>query len=279
MISRDPVRINLVEQEDWERYDPAAGKFDWTIDSAWQDFRALDIGSALVLIHDLWTSSPGKGKRRPRKILSSEELRYLAKKLLENDDVLEPVRRAIVDAGGLMYQMAATPDDADLKMAMERASQEFNDNPEMSDDLWDPFLLAREIGDGPKGWFPRHGRLVTLRELFEQISGAITFEREEDHWDRYLVFDFWSMPVMKDILKIHPELEWEFDAEFRNMRGNYRHEFFKALNKIMDSIEISNRTDWRKNWKSMISDGSVVWEAQEAIKKALQDMPEEPNEP
>ena len=94
-----------------------------------------------ILIDDLWSASPGKGKRKPRKHLSSEELDRLSIYLKNGEDILEPLQRAIVDAGQWMYEAAAVPEDGDIEDAMEKAAEAFKGNPEMNDDLWVRFFI------------------------------------------------------------------------------------------------------------------------------------------
>lgn len=282
MIRHDPVHVNLVEQEGWEKYDPASGKFDWIMDSAWQDFRSMDYGTLRGLVDDLWTVSV-KGLRKPRVQLSIEELEYLAGRLKNHhhDDDMESVQRPIVDAIQWMYEAAVTPNDGDVESAMEHAEEQFKANPEMYDPLWEPvLLLVREIPKGPKEWAPRAPRVgrVTEDQLLDQLLSTISFEHEKDQWDRYLVFDFWSAPAAVELLKRDPKAEEELDAEFRNIRLNYVRDFFKGLEKTMKDINIENRSDWKKAWKSMISDRSVVSEARASIRKALREMPDEADE-
>lgn len=273
MAGREPVRINLVEQDGWKKYDFASGKLDWAVDSAWDDFKAMSKDTLEALIDDLWGSSPGKGKRKPSRRLSSQELQYLAMQVKELDDVLEPVRRAIVDASQWMYELAAIPNDDDIKDAMATAREEFEGNPEMNDDLWEPILMS-DVRRGPKEWRPRLGRF-TRKELIQDLLGTISFEREKGQWDRYIEFFFWRSLPAQELLRRNPSAEEELDAEFRNMRGNYLSDFWKALSKEMENVDIYNRADWRLNWKSMLSDGSVVSEAQNAIRKVLAEMPKE----
>lgn len=277
-ISRDPVRVNLVEQEGWKKWDPAHIDLDWILNAAFEDFRHMDESTLEGLVDDLWSSSPGKGKRKPRRQLMSEELEYLAGQLKDYNETLEPVQRAIVDAAQWMYELASIPVEHDIRESMEKAAEEFKSNPEMTDDLWGPILHQRDSEEGPKGWFPGKRDLITEEQLVDQLTKEITFDRNKGAWDRYIVFDFWSAPAVFRLLKKHPDFDYRVHREFEHIRSGYLSDFFKALEKEMEGVDVNNRTDWDKNWKSMLSDPSVVSEAQEAIKMVLKDMPEAADE-
>ena len=93
-----------------------------------------------------------------------------------------------------------------------------------------------------------------------------------------MVFDLWSAPAVSDLLEKHPDFEYRIHREFETIPKGYLFDFFRALDVVMAYLSRDSRTDWRKSWKSMLSDPSVVSEAQEAIKKALQEMPEDVDE-
>lgn len=276
---RFPVKkINLVEEPTWkEHWDPADKIGNYASDNAYEEFShmsALDLEQHVDEIATYRT----KGKKAPRKF-SPEEIRWIAKRVKAQDTRVEAVNYAILDALTWMYEAAYMPEKDDIETAMERAADNVLGNFSLNLDLWEPVLLLNQQRRGPKEWSPRkrleEGGIV--KDLLEHVE----FEQEEGHYDRFLVFDFRSSQVAKDLLSRSTwseiDLVYSLRIEFDALRNDYVIDFFHALNRIMDKVDIGNRTDWRLSWKAMLSSGGTPG-IQREMAAAVKEMPAEAEE-
>jgi hypothetical protein len=279
MPANKSIRINLTEQEGWQRYDTASGDVDFS-DHAWQSYKYMGDDDIERYLNDI-AETPAKLKRRKllKLDLSHDQLRYLRHQLREADDRLDEPRRMITDALQWMYEAAWIPSDGDIEYAMKQVSEEIMaDDMNLDEELFSPVVnfYPSENRRGPKAWSPR-GRKFLGEEVAKQISDAITLSHEKDHWDRYLDFDFWSMPVTKQLLKIDPspEMHERIEKEFNSFFSQYVYALFRRLEKIMANVDIDNRADWRQSWKSMLEDGYTVNEARKGLATVAAEMPED----
>jgi len=272
----DPIKINIVEEEDWKKkYDSATGALDWVSDQGWEDFRHMDLTTLEGLIEDI-IAVPKKGKKKSKINFTPEQLEYLARELKDRSDKLEQTQRMITDAATWMYEAAAIPSDKDVEYAMERAKEDFTENQgnDLYGDPWDP-IIDENVRNGPKDWSPikRYSSVEILSQLFQFIN----FKREKDHWDRYLVFDFWNAPYMQTLFSRWKGSAWAYDrisSEFKSLAEGYVNDVLKRLGKIMEDVDISNRADWSDSWKSMLKNGEA-WGAQEELAELAKEMPED----
>lgn len=271
---RFPVRkINLVEQEEWKPFDPSDKIAEWASDAAWQDFSHMSADSLWEYVNDLATWRT-KGKKAPRKF-SSEQIQWIAEQFRGRRELVEETRNAIIDAMTWMYEAAYLPEKGDIEEAMERAVGVLIYDYPLSHDLWEPVLQLEESRRGPKEWRPR--KRLEEREILQDLLKHISFEQEEGHYDRYLVFDFRSSQVVKDLLSRsdwdEPTLTKVLKQEFKDLSDTYLWRFFDALKKIMEDVDISNRTDWKLSWRAMLGSG-VVPSVQKEMAEAVKYMPE-----
>lgn len=268
-----PIKINLVEQEGWEPYNTANGKaMDWIHDSGWEDFRHMPLSTLEDLVDDI-ASVPQNGKKKSKLKLDSDQIEYLAEQLKERNDQLEITQRMIVDTATWMYEAAAIPNNSDVEEAMEKAKEDFEED-SLYGDPWDP-ILDESVRRGPKDWSPV--KRYSSEEVKKQLLARISFEREKNHWDRYLVFDFWEAPVIQTLFSRWKGSPWAYDrlkSEFKMMADGYVSDVLKHLDKIMQGVDINNRTDWNDSWKSMLTSGEA-WGAQDEMVEVLKDMPKE----
>jgi hypothetical protein len=269
-----PVRISLVEQKEWKPYDPSETSSNWTSDAAWEDFTHMETRDLEPLIDDLSEAKNEKG-RSPRRKLTSEEVEWLAVQVKEGNGALEETKQAITDALNWMYEAAALPSDSDIEEAMEKAAQTVVEEFSLDVDLWESVLEVEGRRRGPKEWSPR--KRFESEHILGKLLDRVTYERKENHYDRYLVFDFRNAQPVHDVLsrsgwpadRIIPELT----GEFQSLRIDYTLDVFSELKKIMEDIDVSNRTDWRKAWKSMLTSGIAVG-VQKEMYAALKEMPD-----
>jgi hypothetical protein len=287
MASNDPrfpaVKINLVEDKRWKSYDPAES--DWAQDAAWEDFSNMKAEDFYELIQDLSFKKNEKGKP-PRRNLTSEEIEWLAKQV-KRSSKLEETKQAITDALGWMYEEAAMPSDGDIKDALELAKGTVAMEFDLGEDLWAPVIELESERRwpqapqrrGPKEWRPprKAGEKAVIRMVIEELMTRVDYDRKEGWYDRYLVFDFRGAQAVHNLLsrsewtaeQIVPRLQEEFKGLMNDVVANT----FFFLKKIMDDIDVSNRTDWRKAWKSMLSSG-IATSVQKEMYAALKEMPD-----
>ncbi len=274
-----PIRIDLVEQEGWQRYDTASGEVDFS-DHAWEAYKymsQIDLESHLNDIAE--TPVKLKGRKVQKLNVSSDELGYLVHRLREGDDRLETARQMITDTLNWMYEAAAMPSDSDVEYAMEQVSEEIMaDGMNLTEELFEPVinwnLSPHHLG--PKAWSPA-ARKYRPEEVAKQLSEAIAFVHQKDRWDRYLDFDFWKMPVIQELTKIDPspEMRGRLEVEFKYFTSEYLNAFFRRLEKIMANVDIDNRADWRKQWKAILEDAFTVVEARKGLATVAKEMPED----
>ncbi len=269
-----PIKVNLVDHTGWKPFDPTDKITEWANDAAWEDLRHMDADDLETYVYDL---SDAKGKRggKPRWKFSSDEIEWLAKQVKENPDLVEETRNAIVDAMTWMYEAAYMPQKGDIQEAMESAVETLIDDYPLNHDLWGPVLALEALRRGPKEWSPR--KRLEATEILKDLLEHVSLEQEEGHYDRYLVFDFRNAKVVHDLLSRstwqRAMLENALGREFDDLSETYLWRFFDALKNNMEDLDIQNRTDWRKAWRSMLSDGQHMKAVQKEMAEAVKQMP------
>lgn len=278
---RFPVKkVNLVEEETWKKHWDSGGKImDYANDNACDEFHQMGARDFERYVDDLATYRT-KGKKAPKKF-SSEEIEWIAKRVKAGDIRVESVGYAIRDALTWMYEAAYTPQKGDVYDAMEQAVKILIDDYPLNLDLWMPVLeLEGHRRVGPKEWRPR--KKLEAHEVLMGLLKHVEFEQEEGHYDRFLVFDFRSSQVAKDLLSRsdwdEPTLTKVLRREFKDLSDTYLWRFFDALEKIMQrDDDITSRTDWKRAWRSMLDSG-VAPDAQKEMAAAVKEMPAETEE-
>lgn len=269
----EPIKINLVEQEGWKKYDTASGALDWVSDSGWEDFKHMDIRTLEGLIGDI-AEVPPKGKKKSKLNFNSDELRYLAEQLKDQSDQLEETRRIITDAATDMYEVAAIPNDGDVEWAMENATKDLIGYAKFQENIWDE-ILTESVRKGPMEWSPR--KKYKVEDILKQLSERITLEHKKGTWERYVLFDFWEAPIVQNLFSRHrgsPEAYEELKREFKQLSDGYVADLFKHLDKNMQTVDMNNRADWTSSWKSILTHGEA-WDAQKELVEVLKTMPPE----
>lgn len=262
----EPIKINLVEERAWEK---RFGSSDHANDAAWEDYSHMSADDFESLIDDLWDAKDTK-KRVSKKRLTSEELEFLAHRLKERDERLEPVKQTIVDATTWMYEAAAQPTDSDIEEAMERASSVLQESDAISSYTWEPVLQDEDdVRRGPKEWSPR--KKYPADEVIKQLMGQVSYERKKDY-ERYLIFNFWDAKVAQELfsrMKGSPIIYGNMKEDFERLALDYTVTLFDNL--VVD--DVSNRTDWNASWKSMLKSG-IEPGVREGIREVLKEMPD-----
>lgn len=276
---RFPVRrVNLVEEKAWkERWDPAGKIGNYASENAYDAFSHMEARDLERYVNDLATYRT-KGKKAPRKF-SSEEIEWIAKLVEDGDGRVDQTNQAILDALAWMYEAAYLPDKGDIEGAMERAEDNVSKYFDVNLDLWEPVAALQQARRGPKEWSPR--KRLEVHEIMRDLLKRVNLEQKEGHYDRYLVFDFRSSQVVRDLLSrskwAEIDLVYTLKVELQALSDTYVIDFFENLEKIMDDIDIFNRTDWQKSWKAILSSG-VAPDAQKEMAAAVKEMPTEAEE-
>lgn len=264
-MSLEKIRVNIVEEPGWKPYDPGGEIMEWASNSSYEDFRHMSKVDMIELVEDMFgRAKTGPLEWSPRKFaLSEEDCDIIWEELKEGGltGKLETTWQSILDAMQWTWEEAYTPDNGDIRDAMERAAEAVADEYNLDTSPWEP-LLERT------GW--------DERKILESLMGKVSYEREENHYDRFIVFDFGAAEAVKKLLKIvyadpeelsEKETLDQLKMDFEGLRDGYVDLFFGKLEKIMRETDASNRTEFRKHWKSMLSDKAQMNHVGEEIRK------------
>lgn len=272
---RFPVwKVNLVEAPTWrEHWDPGGKIMDYASDHAYEEFHNTPAEDLEKSVDDLATYRT-KGRKALRKF-SSEEIEWISKRVKARDPRVEAASQAIVDALQWMYESAYMPHKADIEDAMEKARESVINNFSLNLDLWEPVLTLAQRRHGPKEWSPR--KRFEEREVLSDLLKHVQLEQKEGHYDRFLVFDFRNSQMVKDLLSRSTWAEIDLvyalqTIEFMAIYNDYVIDFFSELKKAMQGVDISNRTNWKAAWRSMLESG-VAPGVQKEMAAALKEMP------
>lgn len=266
MANRFPeVRINLVEQDGWGPWDSGGILAERASDAANEDFHYMPLHDVKNLIEEMagneltsgWT---GPKEWSPRKkTITDEEFEGLAERVKKGESDVETVRYSILDALTWMYEIAMTPNNGDIRDAMTRTVDYMVSNYEVDEELWEPI-----IGEGYQEW--------NESGIVRALSNSVQFVREPDHYDRYLVFDFsLSHPVVELLKKSKwskKVLDSRLKREFFRFQTIYMDLFFDYLKEEFKDVDITNRTDWKKQWRNMLSDKEQITSVRKEILQA-----------
>jgi hypothetical protein len=274
---RFPVRkVNLVEEKDWQKnWDPSDKIGEYAHENAWEDFSHMSVEDVEQYVDDLATYKT-KGKKAPRKFTQAQ-IRWISEQMRERRDLVEETQNSIMDALTWMYEAAYMPQKWDVLDAMENAKESVINNFSLNLDLWEPVLTLQQRRHGPKEWSPR--KRMEESEILKDLLKHVELEQEEGHYDRYLVFDFRSSQAVKDLLSRSTWAEIDLvyalqTIEFMAIYNHYITDLVDGLEQIMEDADISNRTDWRKAWRSMLESG-IVPGVQKEMAAAIKEMPAE----
>jgi|SRR5579871_3952922 len=259
MAKIKPIKINLVEQDGWKNWDYASshGISEWASDNAWDDWTNMDSTTCRDYVQDLINAALPKKQRLK---FSLDELERICEEMQEERyDHFESVSQAIIDAHQWAWEVAYTPDDKDIKIAMEKAERNWDWDFRMAG-FWD-FIQREQEVEGPREWSPRPPTTWTMNQLFDQLIERIRYEREKDHYDRFLVFDWGDSPAVKrllEVLKTKPNEggPMEVEAELDDLVSRYLKVFFTELEDRMQDKDIHIYWDLDPHWENVLKDKS-----------------------
>ena len=281
-----PLRINISEEEVWEPYDSskAVGGNDvlgWASDNAWDDWRQIG-RECLDIIRDLVAAYVPKSKAKK---ISEVDIRRICEAIKEDSADFQEIRQAFVDAATWAWEEAYTPSDGDLEEALENAVSE------MIGDAMLPSYWSRLLNlnvQGPKDWSPL--RSFTEADLLREIEAGISFEHEQNYFDRFVVFDVMDGPVMKylrrkvrsgglldedgDPVRVSTE---DFETDVKDLLvDDVINKLDRHLQKVMEHVEPWQRVNFHKHWKDVLADKSRAKGVEEEILDWLKNHPEDP---
>lgn len=243
-----PVRINLVEQKGWEPWDWAGRLSERASDAAHEDYSNLDEGRLIDFLRDMAGDDLTKGWTGPKewsprkKKISDEEFEWLSTQL--EGTALENTRYAILDAMTWMYEEAMTPSNVDIRDAILRMKDFARSHFDVDEELWEPI-----VGEAPGLWFEN--------QIAEELSDEVQYLREDNHYDRFLVFTPALSEVVQDLIEKSPwpkkKLYSRLETQFRSFQEWYLDHFWDAVHKEFDDVDITNRTRWSKHWNDMLN--------------------------
>jgi hypothetical protein len=248
------IRINLVEEKGWKPYDSAGDIMIWASDNAHEELSRMDRDDCRGLVEDLIGGrklvQTGPKEWSPRGItVSDEDLDAICDGIDNVVPELESTQQAILDALTWSWEVAFTPSDSDIEHAVELAKEEMPDHFDPDDELWEPLLEA-----------PKNAWGASL--IVTHLVGPVIDEREENHYERYIKFDINGTAPVLELLKAvrrDPERTVEgtiryLEQELASLSASFVSVFFSKLQRVREDVDVSNRTDFRKQWKSMLSD-------------------------
>lgn len=251
--------INITEQSGWEHYDTSINDdiATWSLDSAWDSWKALDDNECRELIDDLIVRAFTK---REQKKLSPSSHDRICEDLRDNGacTTLKTVYHAILDAMAWAWEIAYMPEERDIQYAIDTASEEWFSGIELIG-YWR--LIISEPAVGPREWSPRPQ--WTEDRIFKDLTERISYRHKQNHYDRFLEFDFLTAPstaAMRMALLAHPDEGSikNLEEELFDWTGNFISEFFKQLENRMEGVYVPYRYDFTPMWKQMLSDKAII---------------------
>jgi hypothetical protein len=265
-----PVRINIAEDDDWKKhYDLAEKGMEWTLDQAWEEYSNTSVENLAELVMNLAEKALSK---RDYKKFSTEDAEDLCRAMKKDRNEFESIHQAILDAMGWAWEVAAIPTDSDIRGAMGVAEEEFL--PYGLGEWWNLISSEKAPVRGVKEWRPGPGPIwLTHKEVYKQLTDQINYERKENHYDRFLVFTFGKAEAVQQLVSAaknlpddeRDELLDDLDRELDAAEGAFVSDFFKALNKSMEGIDLYNRVNFDRQWKSVLEDRSRLKSVREEI--------------
>lgn len=254
-MSFEKKRVNIVELPGWKPYDSGGNIMNWASDNAYEEFRHTSKGDLLELVSDMFgRAKPGPLEWSPIRFEITEEDYDLIWEELQPGTTtkLESTKLAIIDALQWMWEEAYMPDDGDIELAIERTAETMLDTHGIDTSLWEPLL---EI----EGW----DEAIILQTLMARVS----YERQQNYYDRFVVFDFGEVGAVEKLLKIvyadpeelsEKETVRQLKVEFEALADDYMDLFFAKLGKVMSQTDAPNRTDFKKHWKAVLGDKELM---------------------
>jgi len=278
-----PLRVNITEEDVWAPYDTSRMKggdvLSWASDNAYEDLRHLRGRDCSDILNDLVQAFIPKAKARK---ISPDDLDRLCEYFQEDRDQFEYSRQAFTDAATWAWEAAYTPEDKDLEKALEKAVDETLDEYEIPS-YWGQVLSADVRG--PKDWSPL--KSYTRKGLLEQLGERISYQRKENEWDRFIVFDVMSAPAVIDIRSklryILNDAGEHLDISDEQFQTDMKDHVVdpvisrmdKNLSKVMEHVDTHWRVDFQKYWKEVLSDKSRAKEVADEILGFLKNHPAE----
>lgn len=273
-----PVKVNLVEEDGWSRWDPGGELPNWASDNAYSEYSVVGENDCKDLINDLMAASFPKAQWRK---IGDEELERICSQLKEDwQEGLELTHNAIIDAMTWAWEEAYTPSDDDVKDVISKMADGFEvDEFDLSGAHWQR-VIGRQPRPGVKEWIPG-AKKWSYASAFKSLLQKVGYERKPGWYDRHLVFDFGDAEIVGDVLEAarkegaEEEAEEALANEFEKLQNEYLWEFFRKLDREMDDADPGNRVDFRKFWKVMLSDKQAMKAVGKEIKEFLKGDPRE----
>jgi hypothetical protein len=252
------IRINLVEEKGWKPYDSAGDIMIWASDNAHEELSHMERNDCRDLVEDLIGGrklvQTGPKEWSPRGItVSDEDLDAICDGIDNVIPDLELTQQAILDALTWSWEIAFMPSDSDIEHAVELAKEEMPDYFDLDDDLWEPLLEAPKNAWG-------------ARSIVHHLVGPVVYERDGNHYERYIKFNInGTAPVLElhEAARKDPERTVEgtiryLEQELASLSASFVSVFFTKLQNVMKDVDASNRTDFRKQWKQILSDADHI---------------------
>lgn len=249
-------KVNITEYPEWKKVTESVEE-DWVGNAAWGDWQAItmDLNLLDVYVYDLIKAAFSKGDKTRRRF---ENFRNTGALLdaVKCSDGFESTRHVIRDTLEFMYQDAAMPREMDVAISVEDAGYTF-----MAGHMpyyW-RLIAAKDLPPaGVKEWRPDQGKVeMTFFEVRKQLLREIRYEHKENYYDRFLVFTFGdslAVRLLIEEIRDHPNEEnaetmaKDIENDLDEARQEFIRDFFKYFVRIMGSIDVSNRTDFRLEW-------------------------------
>lgn len=270
MANLKPIKINLVEQDGWKNWDYATsgGISEWASDNAWDDWTNMDSSTCQGYVEDLIKASLPKKEQQK---FSRDDLERICEEMQEERvEHFESISQAIIDAHQWAWEIAYSPDDKDVKIAMERAEKSWDWDFHMAP-YWE--FIQKGSEEGPRDWSPRAS--WTLGQIYDQFMKEIHYERKDDHYDRFMIFDWGKTPAVKRLLEILKTKPNEGDAgavasDLDDMVSRYLRVFFRELEKRMQDKDIHLHWDLDPHWDIMLKDKSAMIGVRKELEEYLE---------
>lgn len=267
-----PIRINVVDLEAWKPYGEDGRLSEWANDNAYDDWKHYHRDHLDDYIGDILKAA------KVRQKVTSEEMDRITDLLKEDPNELETVFHAITGASTWAWEEAYTPADQDIERSIRLAMEHLYEYADL-DGEWVNFLGTPIKNRGPEDWDPREKK-YSEAQLLEELEKGVRYEREPNYYDRFIVIDWSGGPIVKYLEQKLEGLEdpsqlgdtselGHFHWNLKDIADSFRKAFEKQLAKAMEDRDVSNRVNFQKYWKQMLSDKGQMKHAAAEIEEFL----------
>lgn len=267
---KEPRKVDITKMPIWEkRWDPAGEFMERADDYVAETARyALEGGFLEARFSEL---APKLWNARERARIMNDDVSV--EKILRGvqDGRADNLRQLIVDTIQYAYESAAMPEDVELVQILRDASEEVGlfDLFEYAP-AWD-LIASYRARRSKKEWRPNViARSMSFDEVLDHLRKAFHYFRENNHYDRYVVFDCWpTMPIQALVgLNLPKEAQFEVLSDIDYFYDRVLTRFEHGLENL--EIDVDARYDFKRQWVEQMKRDDWVEPVRKEIAEILE---------